>query len=317
MAHTCPYCESTKTFPVNTYKHYWVSCSDCNNVHRVKKDSFFWDRGLTKALFSKTKLKHYYANWLLTQEAVKEDKTKAYEYYVKTLEKGFETTKWKGVPERIFEKIGVHGIDIKGKRILDISGGPGHVTYAAKGIAERAIVTELSEPSVKAMRKTLGIEAAVFDYNTHSIEDQVEGTFDVVFINYSIGYCNDLRAFAKSLKKLMHEGSHLYIAYSPPTLGLYLRWQFSPYPYTRCWQYETIAKVFAEIGMVEVALEDESAEYYNENKWTSPTFVQRSIKKLLRWTAASYKRKALRSKENFNRELYQKNVRHIFKFDRF
>ena len=314
MNKVCTYCKSSRIDTVDTYKHNWHVCGDCFNAYREKKEKLFWDNPITQGLFRKSKLRHVYGHTLLYRKDVIGDKTKAYDYYVQSLEKGFQGTKWETAPERIVKNAEKHGLEVQGKRVLDISGGPGHLSSYLKNKASQVVCTELSEPSVEAMKKTLGIEAVVFDYNAHSIHEVVDGPFDTIFINYSIGYCNDLRAFASSLKKVMHKDSQLYLAYSPPSLGLFLRWQMADYPYTRCWQYETISKVFAEIGMKEVVREDESQQYYNENQWVYHEFSGNTLMGLIRQTASHYKRKASHSKARFNRDLYQKNIRQMFKF---
>lgn len=312
-SHLCTYCDSDKLAEIDTYKHTWFVCENCNNAFRQQKDDLFWDNTLTHGLFRNSKLRHVYSHTLLNRQAVEEDRTKAYEYYVKRLQKGFKGTKWETAPQRIVKNSEKHGFDATGKSVLDISGGPGHLSYYLKDRAKRVVCTEFSEQSANAMRETLGIEAATFDYNSQSIHEVVEGPFDLVFINYSIGYCNDLKAFATSLKKLMHKDSLLYIAYSPPTLGLFLRWQMSDYPYTRCWGEETIAKVFAEVGITEIALEKEGQEYYSENQWQYHQTIGNALMGLIRLTANHYKRKALRSNSRFDHDLHQRSIRHMFK----
>ena len=166
------------------------------------------------------------------------------------------------------------------------------------------------------MKKKLEIEAIKFDYKSDQINECIDSKFDIIFIIYSIGFCDDLRNFVQSLRKLMHEESIVYVCYSPPTLGLMIRWQFDDYTYRRSWPIETVTKILSEIGMIEIAKEDEGSIRYNENKYNQ---TKNPLAKL--FTSAHkliekyYINRALKNKF-INKELVQKNVMQIFKLQK-
>jgi hypothetical protein len=163
------------------------------------------------------------------------------------------------------------------------------------------------------MARSLGINAVKFDYNSDQIDQCADGPFDVVLIIYSIGFCNDLRSFVQSLKSVIHDKTVIYVCHSPGTLGLMLRWQFDEYTYSRCWEPETMAKCFAEIGFPERLRADEGSYAYDVNWYNeSGTWIGSVLRRLHRLIARYYRWRALRQYSSINRELVQKNVKQIF-----
>jgi hypothetical protein len=141
----------------------------------------------------------------------------------------------------------------------------------------------------------------------------VKGPFDVILIIYSIGFCNDLRAFVQSLKAVMHDRTIVYVCHSPATLGMMLRWQFDEYTYTRGWEMDTVAGYFAEIGFPEHAREDEGSYRY-DFQWydQAGTRIGSILKRLHRLIGRYYRMRALWSGGSMNRELVHKNIKQIF-----
>jgi SAM-dependent methyltransferase len=314
MEYVCPYCKSMNGTKINTYKHYWITCNECGTVIRERKNHYTYDRPIFRFIIQKTPLRRLYGKTLLPIKEVIEDEKHFYDYYNDTAKKGVAGTKWEKVNQNVFVNLERYRIDVKGKSILDISGGPGFLTKDLTPLAKRVVVTEFSQYAVDGMKKALEIEAVKFDYNTDQINECIDGKFDIIFIIYSIGFCNDLRNFVQSLKKIMHEGSLVYISYSPPTLGLMTRWQFDEYTYTRCWPIETMEKSFAEIGMVEMARIDEGSYRFDRNWFKHANPIVSLFYGVHRVIGKYYLRRILRKDIKINKELVQKNILQIYKF---
>lgn len=298
----CSYCNSSNITVVNSYKHHWISCNDCNNVKRIRKDKYFFDKKIFKSVIYRTQ------NWniceaILPKQEVINEETKYYDYYFDTAKKGIQGTKWEKVVNDTLKKLIDLKIDLNNKTVLDISGGPGFLTAEIKKQAKKAILTEFSQLAVDGMAKALNIDAVKYDYNTDKLEEVIKEKIDVVLIIYSIGFCNNLPDFLSSLKKVLHKDSVVYIAYSPPTLGLMLRWQFDEYTYNMCYTYESMRRCFAEIGMFETYAEDMGSYAYD-----------RGTSGILKKVSNVYLRKALNKTNNINRELIQKNLLQVYKF---
>jgi hypothetical protein len=113
----------------------------------------------------------------------------------------------------------------------------------------------------------------------------------------------------------MHENSVVYITYSPPSLGLMIRWQFDEYTYNRCWPIEVMTKCFNHIGMTEATRVDEGDYRYDYNWFTSGrNWVSATLHKVHRAIGRKYLVRALANPEVKNKELVQHNVLQVFRF---
>jgi len=312
----CSNCASASFSWVRTYKHDWHQCNDCRTLHRVRRPSYPLDIAPLRALIERTPLRKLFGATLLRVREVVEEEKKFYDMYENAVAAGVIGTKWEPLTGMRLEDFARHGISIAGKTVLEISGGPGFLSKAIQSVAQHVTVTEFSKISVDGMASALGIDAVQFDYNQDEIGQRVTGPFDVILIIYSIGFCNDLKAFVRSLKAVMHDKTIVYVCHSPGTLGLMLRWQFDEYTFTRCWELDTVAKCFAEIGYPERAREDEGSYLY-DFQWydKAGTWAGTILKRLHRVIGGYYRSKALRSEGSINRELIQKNVKQIFGAD--
>lgn len=310
----CPTCAGASASLVRTYKHDWYQCHDCRTVRRERRAHYFLDIAPIRALIARTSLRRLFGSSLLRVPDVVEDERKFYDYYEDVAATGLQGTKWEPLNEARLADFSRHGIMIAGKSVLEISGGPGFLAQAIQAVASRVVVTEFSKPAAAGMARSLGINAVKFDYNSDQISQCVDGPFDVVLIINSIGFCDDLRTFVQSLKSVMHNKTVVYICHSPGTLGLMLRWQFDEYTYTRCWEAETMAKCFAEIGLVEQVREDDGTYPYDLNWFNEAgTLVGSLLRRVHRLIGWVYRRRALRPYSSINRELVQKNIKQIFR----
>jgi SAM-dependent methyltransferase len=183
-------------------------------------------------------------------ENVIADERRFYSYYQTMSATNPEGTKWASQIETVTARLRESGLTFDGKDVLDISGGPGFLSkhIAAQG-ARRTIVTEFSPAAVEGMRKNLGLDAAVFDYQSHDIRDAVDGPFDLVIIDYSINFCLDVNGFAQSLAKVLRPGAFVYVSWVHPTMGCVLRWQFDEYTYNALYGPDILDGAFVNSGL--------------------------------------------------------------------
>jgi 2-polyprenyl-3-methyl-5-hydroxy-6-metoxy-1,4-benzoquinol methylase len=296
----CTICGSEKFCTTNTYKHRWITCSDCGNVFRERKEKYLFEGfPLLKSRLIPVQI----SNALDRMVEVTVDNSNYYNYYDNVAAKGSESgTKWAGEYEALLATLKGLDISLKGKRVLDVSGGPGFVVKHLDGFAERAVVTEYSEDAVKGMIHALKIEAVKYDFNSDKIRDVVEGQFDVVLVRYAINFCNDIAAFAHSLKDVIAPGGLVFVSFVLPSLGTCLRWHHDEYTYNVLYNPETLAKGFCSASYEVAALTSDGEYHYTRG---------RSAKvNLFAWP---YKIAALLSKNSINYELVQKNRILVFR----
>ena len=315
--YVCPNCGNSKKEIINTYKHHWLVCCNCKTVIRKRKSAYLFDTPIFQSLISKQfYLKQSFYTTLLSEQEVVERESAFYDYYTEILKTGIKGTMWEKYAQQVFDKLKKHNIQIEGKNILDISGGPGHLSSQLQKTAGKLVITEFSHSSARAMREVLSLDVVKFDYNTDNIGDCVKGTFDIIFINYSIGFCDNLEAFLKSLKNHIHNNTIVYIGHSPDgTLGLCVRWQYDEYTYNRCWNADVLAKRFSEIGMKEIIREEDRPSAvlddwpFYKRDWLTKIHAQ-----FLRFLVSLYVAKALRSNNKCtNMDLKQHFVLQVFK----
>lgn len=309
----CTSCASVNCSMVRTYKHDWHQCGDCGTVRRERRPFYPFDIFPIRPLINHTILKRLFGATLLRVHDVVAEEKKFYDLYAEVSAKGAAGTKWEAMTPLRLEDFEKCGVDLAGKSVLEISGGPGFLAQAIQPIARRIVVTEFSQSAADGMALALGIETVKFDYNNDRIDECVQGTFDVVVIIYSLGFCNDVRAFAQSLKSITHDKTLIYVCHSHGSLGLMLRWQFDEYAYTRCREPDEMAKCFSEAGFHECVREDEVSYRYDLNWYNEAgTVVGSILRRIHRVIARYYLARALLSPGHFNRDLVQRSVKQIF-----
>lgn len=315
MTFECPNCKHNAYYIVDTYKHLWVTCKNCDTVVRERKEKYEYNTPIFRFLIRNFIFGRPFRPNLLPLPDVRQDERHFYDYYNEVAKKGEKGTKWESANDEVIANLEKFGIDVKDKNILDISGGPGFLTKRLQPLGKRVVVTEFSADAVNGMTKALGIEGVKYDYNSDRLSSCLSDKFDVIIIVYSIGFCNDLQKFVRELKEIMHEKSVVYITYSPPSLGLMIRWQFDEYTYNRCWPIEVMTKCFNDIGMTEANRVDEGDYKYDHNWFTSGrNWVSASLYKVHRAIGRKYLAKALADPEVRNKELVQHNVLQVFRF---
>jgi SAM-dependent methyltransferase len=242
---TCPICGSRHLARVNSYKHHCFVCNDCNNVsHEKKQGKYLLEWVLPRAVFKR----------MLPPKAFlrlfhdRGDIGAADFYDVYANECRDISDRRRSEVDLLLDQLSLAGIDIDGKAVLDVSGGPGYVAAALAGRTTRFLVTEYSEKATRAMHDVLGIEAVPFDYATDRLDEIITGKFDLILLRSSIIFCPDLDALAGSLRRLLTPGGHVLVETIMPTLGEVFWWQQMEYKFPRIYAQETIEKYFYKNG---------------------------------------------------------------------
>jgi SAM-dependent methyltransferase len=216
---------------INTYKRLWHLCPHCGSAHPTEK-KFYPLSFLPFKNFSHAK---------------GQDAGTIYDYMVSPL-----TVEWdKGLVEPFVAKH-LAGIDLPGKRILDISGGNGTFLHELTKLGATGVLTEYNKGAAEYARREYPVlQTYSYDFNSERIEDIDKGPFDIVLLRAALMFCLDIPAFASSLRNVVKPGAYV-IAHDcvVPTLGGLIRVQIDDYSYLRLRQPETIVAEFSEAGFV-------------------------------------------------------------------
>ena len=150
-------------------------------------------------------------------------------------------------------------VDIEGARILDISGGNGHVADELRKMGADPKLTEVDSAALHYAREELGIDSKEFFFERGGIHRLFDATFDIVLMRACVMFCTDLDAFLADLKKCLAIGAHVVIQYSVvPTIGTLLRVQVDPITYFALYQPEYLIAALERHGFRLRRREDES-----------------------------------------------------------
>lgn len=304
----CRFCGRQTTTTVDTYKHAWLACESCGNIVRQPKERYLAEKllpspvstwlGSTDVRYVRTFRRFF------TDRRVGANPDAMYAYYLRDIERGVENTKYKDQLATYTALLRRYGIELAGRDVVDVSGGPGFLVQGLSKVARRAVMTEYDRSIVDVAREKLGIETLHFDFNAHDIAERLSGEFDFVFIRYAINFCIDVPAFLASLTKRLRPGAHVFVSFVLPTMGACIRWQFDDYAFHVLYNPETMTKMFAEAGFTIVGREEEGSYDYRTG-----------VQALSRVTFPAYELKN-RLFSAVGPVLRQDNVIHLYRFDR-
>lgn len=283
----CKVCGSDRIKKINTYKHYWHVCEQCNSMEREKKKNFLFEK-IFPFILSK-KLPGYFSD--LFPSAFDESKQgTSYNYYADmgNTKEGLGT-KWQGEAQLVLNTLNKFGVNIKDKSVLDISGGPGFVANNFSNIAQYILLTEFSQIAVDGMRKFLSIDVEKYDYNSDSLDSITNKKFDVILVRFSINFCNNLEKFVKEAKKLLNNEGIIYVEYVEPNKGSILRWQFDNYTYNILYGIKIFESVFNKNGFETIKHEVLFEEDYNKPYWNYSSFKVKIFYFFIRRIRDTYK----------------------------
>jgi SAM-dependent methyltransferase len=241
----CPICNSRNFTRVNSYKHYCFVCNDCNNVsHEKKPGRYLLEWVLPRAVFKRILPPKAFLRLFRDRG----DIGAADFYDVYANECRDISDRRRSEVDLLLDQLSLAGIELDGKSVLDVSGGPGYVAAALKHRTQRFLVTEYSEKATRAMHDVLGIETLRFNYATDRLDKVVTGRFNLILLRSSIIFCPDLDALAGSLRRILAPGGHVLVETIMPTLGEVFWWQQMEYKFPRIYAQETIEKYFYKHG---------------------------------------------------------------------
>jgi SAM-dependent methyltransferase len=146
--------------------------------------------------------------------------------------------------DQVLDTLKYFNYDITGRRILDISGGPGFVPGHLNKLASECCTTEHSELAANAISEHFGIRAKRFDYNKDNINEVYDEKFDLILIRSSVIFCENLDKLLMDCKRILEPDGCVLLESIIPSLGEVLWWQTLEYKFPRIHSQETIEKYF-------------------------------------------------------------------------
>lgn len=269
-----PWKMNRNSVKIDTYKSYWLQDMDTGNYIRIQKETYPLEMYAEKLKYFAGNIPK--VNGLLSLLGRKPQGVDFYKYYSEVIKSG-KRFGWVNEFEAVYERLVQHGMDLDGKSLLDVSGEPGYFGKDAGNVAGRVVVTAFAREVAEAIRDLLQIEACKFDFQADRLSSLFEKeSFDMIFVRYAIGFCEDLEAFLDDCAHVMKEGGLLYISFCPASRAVCARWMFDDYTYLRQYTGEYMAEKVREAGFTHVAEWDEGSYFWHWNRHP----VQRLISKV-------------------------------------
>lgn len=241
----CKICSSTNGIVLNSFKHYCYVCSDCNCVSHFKKQRY-----LTEWLIPR-----FLAKFVLPRKAFLRlfsdrgdfEASDFYDHnaFIDTNDLSWRKSEAQELEDRLLQ------CDVKisdGLRVLDVSGGPGHIAKWLTKEGCDVVVTEYSADAAKGMADSLGLNTVSFDYTQDTLSKKVDGKFDLILVRSSIIFCPDLQSFINDLKTILNPRGGVYIESILPTQGEVLWWQQLEYKFPVIYSQEHINSCLLDSG---------------------------------------------------------------------
>jgi ubiquinone/menaquinone biosynthesis C-methylase UbiE len=197
-----------------------------------------------------------------------------YKYYTKVIESGIQGDRGKWINE--FDSLHSRlkqdaNLLINQKNILDLSGEPGFFGFDAKKVenGNNVVVTAFAEEVAQAMKDKLDLESYKFDFNNDTLSRLFTGNlFDIIFVRYAIGFCEDLKVFLEDCIRVMEADGYLYISFSPASRGVCARWMFDDYTYLKQYTRDYMIKEAQKAGFTLVKEWDDGSYIWDKNLHT-------------------------------------------------
>jgi len=231
--------QSDRTLELDTFRHRWILCQETGNAYSIKK---------------KPGLIH----WLLQVNQRRKQKKSSYSIYDYFTSPDHIQWSLEEAQKVVHDIFTAHNINPSGKRILDISGGNGHVADELRKLGATMVLTEVNDVAIEYARNKLNVETYKFDFQADTLSKVVEGKFDIVLIRAAMMFCVDVERFLTDLEKLLKPGAIVVMQYCVvPTLGVLLRTQDDEYSYLALYQADTLIEFCQKHGIRLVDRQDE------------------------------------------------------------
>ena len=179
----CNICGGKKIVRIDTYKHIATVCDDCGGVCHFKKiEICAWAflRRLARAVLPKKAFLRLFSD---------RGEFSPSDFYDSNSFNSTEDIGWRRSEVSQFkDQLHLINFDPDGKKILDISGGPGNICAYLKSVGSEVFVTEYSQNEVLNMQRVHNIDARVFDYTRDNIGDLFEEKFDLIMVRSSLSF---------------------------------------------------------------------------------------------------------------------------------
>jgi len=247
------------------------------------------------------------------EQSVMEKAVVRYDQYEFDLASEDRLKSWKDSVNQQLARFEKAGFVLSGKRVLQISGGPG---VLAKYLSENneVVVTEFSEKTVMAMQQTLGLNAVCYDLNSHDLRKIFDRKFDFLIIESVVNFCDDLDGFISSLVNILEDDAQIFITNDCFSLGYAMSWQFEDYIPSNFVSQGMFLSAFNKKGCFEVQYVDENrynAFWYrfNNSGWKSRVVY---IFRIPFWIV--YSLLAQKPSSNLNRKFWSRNVLYFMRY---
>ena len=236
----CPLCRSNELVRVDTYKREWRLCSRCGAGHPAQKRTYPLS----------------FIPHPTFRRRVDATEGSMYDYFVHPshIEYSIGTAH-----EFLRDYVDPLHIDLRSKKILDVSGGNGHFLKVLTQRGAVGVLTEINKPSIDYARKEHGFETFQFDFNRDRLSALTADEFDVVLLRAAIMFCRDLPGFIADARQRIRASGLVVVNHSvKPTLGVLCRVQLDEFSYMVLRQPETVIGDFEAAGFELVFRRDET-----------------------------------------------------------
>jgi ubiquinone/menaquinone biosynthesis C-methylase UbiE len=261
---------------VKTLKHIWYCCNACGSASRDDRPDFEHTFAFRTSVKTLTKHKPPMATSIGRNKAIETDVSKLFDYMASDRHVELHKQQYKVVEGFLETVIRRYGIDVKGKSILDVSGGNGSFIKEFEAMGARVALTEFNQKSVEFARERFGVDARRFDFNADHIGELFKDKkFDLVFMRFAVMFCLDMSQFLERLKPLLNPGALIVVNGSTePSLGTMLRFQYDDYAYLVLYDPGALKDIFSKNGF-ELTGEHRMAQAHDRYDWDMHPKVSR------------------------------------------
>jgi SAM-dependent methyltransferase len=228
----CPTCGAGDPIVIPTYKRIWGLCRQCGTGYPRQRRHYALAGLPVRAFKRQTDLDdESIYDYFTSPEAIAYAKQEAAEFVCEGLE--------------------ANGIEVAGRRVLDVSGGSGQVAAAIRDLGADVTLTEINRPAIEYARETLGLHAVHYRFEDGPLAPRLDRRrYDLILLRACIMFCDDLGAFLTACREVLNRNGLVVIDRSvKPTLGVVLRVQLDEFSYSILRQPETVVSECEAAGL--------------------------------------------------------------------
>lgn len=260
----CLICGQDNPMELDVFKHRWEACTACRCASSRRKDKYPLEAidGVVRWFLRQKKWSQTEAR-ILKDQVINDDATKPWDAFLTPEHIEIANAEAKCYFRDIFIR---YGLDVKGKEVLELSGGSGdNVFHLLSEGAKRVVLSEFNKEVVQIAKQRLGIEAFFYDCNAQALKkaiadglgDEVaEEKFDYIFSRYLIMFVDDMERFLlDSMECLKDDGKIIIEGAVMTTIGAMNRMGLDEFGFTHLYSPEYLRGVFKKVGLEIVAEE--------------------------------------------------------------